>query len=111
VGVQSIRTAVEPGNPARDGFLGAAAEVAFGKMDSVAEAHHLAQEIWSMAEALEDTGHLLTTGVCAPLVVDLRNLARGLRVFDDIDFRLRVRHRLLPACTFSGEKVSTSQRL
>jgi hypothetical protein len=111
VGVQSIRTAIEPGNPTGDGFLGAAAEVAFGKMDGVAEAHHLAQEIWPVAETLEDTGHLLPTRVRTPLVVDLRNLAGGLRVFDDIDFRLRVRHRLLPACTFSGEKISTSQRL
>jgi hypothetical protein len=108
--VQSIRTAIEPGNPTGDRFFSAAVEVAFGKMDGVAEAHHLAQEIRPVAETLEDAGHLLTTRVRAPLVVDLRNLARGLRIFNDIDLRLRVRHRLLPACTFSGEKVSTSQR-
>jgi hypothetical protein len=106
VGVQSIGATIEPGDPAGDGFLGATAEVAFGKMDSVAEAHHLAQEVRSVAEALEDTGHLLTTGVCTPLVVDLRNLAGGVRIFDDIDFGLRVRHCLLPGCTFSGRRLA-----
>jgi hypothetical protein len=72
-------------------------------MDRVAEAHHLAQEIWSMAETLEDTGHLLTAGVCAPLVVDLRDLAGCVRIFDDIDLRLRVRHCCCQAPLSSGE--------
>ena len=39
-------------------------------MHGVTEAHHLAQKIWPMAETLEDPGHLLTTGVGAPFVVD-----------------------------------------
>ena len=88
--VQSIWTPIEPGNPAGDGFLCAAGEVSFRKVHRIAEAHHFAQKIRSMAEALENTGHLLTAGVCAPFVVHRRNLAGCVRVFNHVDFRLRM---------------------
>jgi hypothetical protein len=91
--VQSIGATIEPGDPAGDGFLGAAGEVAFGEVDDVAEAHHLAQEIRPMAETLEDTGHLLAAGVRAPLVVYLRDLAGCIRIFDDVDFRFWIDHK------------------
>lgn len=58
--VQSIGTAIEPRYPARDRFLGSSIEVAFGNMDRVTELHYLAQKIGSMAEALQNAGHLLT---------------------------------------------------
>jgi hypothetical protein len=72
-------------------------------MDSVAEAHHLTQEIWSMAETLEDAGHLLTAGVCSPIVVDLRDLAGGVSVFNNADFCLRIAHKLLLAAGATEE--------
>ena len=52
--VQSIGTAVEPGYPTGDRFLGAARQVAFRKMDSVAEADDFSQEIGPMTEALRE---------------------------------------------------------
>jgi hypothetical protein len=57
--IQSIGTAVEPRYPARDCFLGSAVEMTMGKMDGVAELHHLAQKVGAMAEALQDAGHVL----------------------------------------------------
>jgi hypothetical protein len=60
----------------------------------VTEAHHLAQKIRPMTETLEDTGHLLTTGVGAPFVVDNCNLAGCVRVFNHVDFRLMIGHGL-----------------
>src|SRR5258708_5233491 len=57
--VQSIWTAIEPRHPARDRFLGFAIEVALGKMNRVAEFHHVAKEIGAMAEALQNPGHVL----------------------------------------------------
>jgi hypothetical protein len=92
--VQSIGTTVEPGDPAGDGFLGATVEVAFRKMHGVTEAHHFAQKIGPMTETLEDPGHLLTTGVGAPFVVDRCDLAGCIRVFHYINFRLVITHGL-----------------
>jgi hypothetical protein len=57
--VQSIWTAVEPGYPTGDSFLGSARQVALGKMDGVAEADHFSQKVGPMAEALQDAGHVL----------------------------------------------------
>jgi hypothetical protein len=90
--VESIGAAIEPRDPAGDGFLGAAGEVTFRKVDCVAEAHYIAQEIRPMAETLEDSGHLLTSGVCAPLVVDLCDIAFRVRIFNDVDFCFRIGH-------------------
>ena len=66
--------------------------MAFRKVHGVAEAHHLAQKIRPMAETLEDAGHLLTTGVGAPFVVDKGNFAVCVRVFNYIDVRLMIGH-------------------
>jgi hypothetical protein len=59
-----------------------------------------------MAETLEDTRHLLTAGVCAPLVVDLRDLAGGVRIFNDADFRFRIAHKLLTGCSRNGRRLA-----
>ena len=69
--IQSIRTAIEPGDPAGDRFLGPAREVPFRKVDGIAEAHDLAQEIRAMAKALENSGHLLAPRMGAPFVIYL----------------------------------------
>jgi hypothetical protein len=90
--IQSIRTAIEPRDPAGDRFLGPAREVPFRKVDGVAEAHDLAQEIGAMAKALENSGHLLAPRMGAPLVIYLRNLASRVSIFDQLDFCLRTRH-------------------
>ena len=58
--IQSIRTAIEPGDPACDRFLCPAREVPFRKVDGITEAHYLAQKIGPMAEAFENAGHQLT---------------------------------------------------
>jgi len=58
--IQSIRTAIEPGDPTGDRFLGPARQVPFRKVDGIAEAYDLAQEIRAMAKTLENAGHLLT---------------------------------------------------
>jgi len=81
--VQSIRTAIEPGDPACDRFFCPAGEVPFRKMHRIAEAHDLAQEIRAMAEAFENAGHLLTARVRAPFVVNRRDFAGGVSILDD----------------------------
>jgi hypothetical protein len=66
--------------------------MAFGKMDGVAEANHFPQKVRPMAEAFQDTRHLLAAGFNAPLSVDLRYFAGSVRVFDDLDLVLRIVH-------------------
>ena len=90
--IQSIRTAVEPGDPAGDRFLGPARQVPFRKVDGIAEAYDLAQEIRAMAKALKNSRHLLTPRMGAPFVIYLRNLASRVSILDQLDFCLRVFH-------------------
>jgi hypothetical protein len=44
----------------------------------------------------EHDGHLLTTGVGAPFVVDQGNFAGCVRVFNYVDFRLMIGHGTRP---------------
>ena len=67
--VQSIWTVIQIRDPAGDGFLRLAVQMALGEMHRVAESHQFAQEVGAMAETLEDPGHLLPTGFGAPFVV------------------------------------------
>jgi hypothetical protein len=90
--VQSIWTAIEPRHPARDRFLGFAVEMTLRKMDRVAEFHHVAQKIRPMAEALQNTRHLLTARLGAPFVVHLGDFPFRVAIFDELDFGLVVRH-------------------
>ena len=90
--VQSIRTAIEPRHPARDRFLGFAVEMTLRKMNRVAEFHHFAQKVRAMAEALQNTRHLLSTRFRAPFVVDLGDFSRRVPIFDELDFGLVVGH-------------------
>jgi len=66
----------------------------FRKMDRVAEMNYVPQKIGPMAETLQDTGNLFAAGFRAPLIVNLGNLTRGILVFDEFDFRLRIRHAI-----------------
>jgi hypothetical protein len=90
--IQSIGTAIEPRDPTGNRFLGPTREVPFRKMDRIAEAHDLPQEIGTMAKALENAGHLLAARMGAPFVIYLRDLASRVRILDQIDFCLRVGH-------------------
>ena len=90
--VQSIGTAIKPGDPACDRFFCSTGEVPFRKMHCIAEAHDVAQEIRAVAEAFQNAGHLLTARVRAPFVVYLRNLTSGVGILNDFDLGLRVRH-------------------
>jgi hypothetical protein len=90
--IQSIRASVEPRDPTGDALLGAAIQMTLRKMDGVAEPDHFAQEIGPMAEALENTGHLLAAGLLSPFVVNLRNFAVRVGVFNQIDLGLVATH-------------------
>ena len=90
--VQSIGTAIEPGDPARDRFFCLPSKVPFRKVDRIAEAHDLTQEIRTMAKALENAGHLLTARMRAPFLIYLRNIATRVGVLNHFDFCLNVRH-------------------
>ena len=81
--VQSIRTMIKPGDPACDRFFCPAGKVPFRKMHGIAEAHDVAQEVRAMAEAFQNTGHLLTARVRAPFVVNRRDFAGGVSILDD----------------------------
>ena len=80
--VQSLWTAVQIRNPARDRFLRPPRQMPFRKVHSIAELHHVPQEVRPMAETLQNPRHLLTPGIRAPLVVDLRDLAGRVHVFN-----------------------------
>ena len=90
--VQSIRAAIQIGDPAGDGFLGAAGEVALRKMDRVAELHDVAQEVGPVAETFQDAGHFLAAGFGAPFVVDSCDVAGCVCVFDQLDLGFRICH-------------------
>jgi len=90
--IQSIWTAIEPRHPARDRFLGFAVKMTLGKMDRVAEFHHVAQKVGAMAEALQNARHLLAARFGAPFVVDLGDFSGGIAIFDELDFGFVVRH-------------------
>jgi hypothetical protein len=90
--IQSIRTAIQPGDPAGNRFFCPAREVPFRKMDRIAEAHDLAQKIRAMAKALENARHLLASRMGPPVVIYLRNLASGISILNHLNLCLRVGH-------------------
>ena len=90
--IQSIRTAIQPGDPAGNRFFCPAREVPFRKVDRIAEADDLAQKIRAVAKALENAGHLLTSRMGAPIVVYLRNLAGRVSILNHLNFCLCVGH-------------------
>jgi hypothetical protein len=90
--IQSIRTTIQPRDPAGDRFFCSAREVPFRKVHRIAEAHNLAQKVRAMAKALENAGHLLASRMGAPFVVYLRNLASRVSILDHLNFCLCVRH-------------------
>jgi len=101
--VQSIWAAIEPRHPACDRFLGPAIQMPMGKMDSIAEFHHVAQEIGPMTEALQDTRHLLPSGFRAPLVVNLGDLSGRIGIFNQLDLGFVVCHGSANLCAnYSG---------
>ena len=90
--VQSIWTTIEIRNPARDGFLRLARQVPFREMYRVAELHHVAQKVRSMAEAFQNARDLLTARLCAPLVIHLRDFTRRIGILNLVDLEGLVGH-------------------
>ena len=56
--VQSIRTVIQPGDPACDRFFCPASEMPFRKMHGIAEAHNVAQEVGRWLK------HFRMPGIC-----------------------------------------------
>jgi len=77
--------------------------MSLGEVDRVAETNNVPQKVRAMAETLQNAGHFLTTGFCAPLIVNFRDCACGILVFDDVNFYLWVSHALSGSAQFSGE--------
>ena len=90
--VQSIRAAIEIRDPAGNGLFGAPVQVPLGEVNRVTEADYFPQKIGPVAEALENSGHVLPSGLLPPLVVDRRHVAGGIRIFDQPDFGVVVGH-------------------
>ncbi len=84
--VQSIGTAIKVRDVTCDCLFNASREVTLREVHGVAELHHLSKEIGTVAEAFEDSGHLLASGVRAPLVIDGRNFAGRICVLDETYF-------------------------
>jgi hypothetical protein len=99
--VQSIWTAIQIRHPARNRFLGPTRQVPFGEVNRIAKLHHVVQKVRPMTEALQNARHLLAARFCAPLVVDLRNLAGRFSVFDKPDLRRIFCHR-------EGKRIGTT---
>jgi hypothetical protein len=95
--VQSIWTSVEIRNPAGNSFLLAPAQVSFGKMDRVAKLHDIAKKIGPVAEALQNSRHLLSARLLPPFVIDGCHVASGIGVLDHPDLGLVLSH----SCKFS----------
>lgn len=95
--VQSIGAAIEPGDPAGNGFFRLAREVPFREVNRVAKAHDLAQKVWAMAKALEDPRHLLAARVRTPFVINLRHFTGGVSILNKADLRRGIRHNSLMA--------------
>lgn len=90
--VQSIRTAIEPGNPAGNRFFGSSREMALGEMNGIAEPHDVPKKVWTVTKALQDPWDLLATRFDAPLVIDLSHFACGLGILDEFDFGIVLSH-------------------
>lgn len=106
--VQSIRAAIQVRHIAGNRLFCLAVKMALRKMHAIAECHYLAQKIRAMAEALQYSRHLLPSRVRAPFVIDLREIAGGVGVFNEADlvFDSLFRHwRIFPPllrCRFSN---------
>jgi hypothetical protein len=107
VAVQSIRAAVEIGDPACDGLLLPPIQVPFGKMHGVTEAQDLAKKIRTMTEALQDAGHLLPAGLLAPFIVHGCYFASRVCILNEVDLGLGIGHRV----PFTNGKHYIMQRL
>ncbi len=90
--VESIGTAIQPGDPAGDRLLCPSREMAFREVDRVAEAHHLAQKIWAVAKTFENARHLLASRMGPPFVVYFRDVASRFSILNHLDFCLCVFH-------------------
>ena len=77
--------AIQIRNPACDGLFCFPVQMPFGKMQRVAEAHHFAQKVRPVAEALQDSRHLLASGFGAPFVIYPGDLTGGFLVFNQLD--------------------------
>ena len=96
--VQSIRATIQIRHIAGNRFFCPAVKMTFRKMYAIAEGHYLSQEIGAMAEALQDSRHLLPSRVRAPFVIDFREFTGRIRVFNKVDlvFHLLFRHGRAP---------------
>jgi hypothetical protein len=74
-----------------------------GKMNRVAEFDHVAQEVGSVAEALQNAGYFLSARLGTPFVVDRGHFASGVAIFDELDFGfvVGVYHAPFPAKSFA----------
>jgi hypothetical protein len=57
-----------------------------GEMNRVAEFDHIAQEVGTVAEALQNAWHFLSARLGSPFVVDNGHVASGVAIFDELDF-------------------------
>ena len=89
--VQSIRATIQVRHIAGNRFFCLAVKMTLRKMHAIAEGHYLPQEIRAIAKALQYARHLLPARMCAPFVIDLREFAGRICVFDNVDLVL---HRL-----------------
>ena len=91
--VQSIWTPIQIRNPTRYRLFRSPRQVPLRKVNRVAELHHVPQKVRPMTEALQNPRHLLPARFRAPLVVDLRDIAGRVYVFNQLDLRGILSHR------------------
>ena len=83
--VDSIRAMIERRDESGNHLLVTAGKMTFREMDGVREIYNLAKEIRPSAEALENAGHLGSSRLLLPLVVDIRDLSSGFVIFNELD--------------------------
>ncbi len=85
VAVESIRAPIQERDVTRKHLLVTPGEMTLRKMYGVRKFHHLAQEVWPRAEALDDSGNLIPSGAFAPEIISRSSVAGGFVILGNAD--------------------------
>jgi hypothetical protein len=89
--VESIWTPVQIRNVAGDHLFVSPGKMPFREMNGVSQFNDATQKVRPGSEALDDPRNLLSTRPRSPKVVSRGRFSGGFRVFNDPDFRDRLR--------------------
>jgi len=83
--VQSIRTAIEPRDPAGDGLFLTPIQMPLRKVHRVAELDDFTKKVGPVTEALQNARHLLPAGFLTPFVIDGSHVTSRFGILNQLD--------------------------